>query len=368
VTGTDSLRELVSDTTLTATLKDGVTAVAHYNADGTGTLRAWGDTFPRRWEIKGDDQLCFDVGRELNCFTIERDASSPGRYRGRHVDTGDIVVFDVQERQVTVVDKGPTSQGGAAQPSAQEMAEKLSNPTSPVASIGNIVDVTRFDGDLPGASDQTGVRYTFQTAFPFPYKGGSIFFRPAIPVVFKQPVPDGSGGFDSVGVDLADIGFDFSYGRTAESGVLYGGGLGGTFPVATNDALGKDKWSLGPQVLLGYIAKWGAVGGLVGHQWDYAGSGEARVNVTGGSYFYAFNLGNGTQIAASPTFAYDHEAESGNRLTLPLGIGLAKTTIIKGRPWKFQLQYWYYVAAPEAFGPRHQIRLAVLPVVQLPWQ
>jgi hypothetical protein len=41
------LRELFSDSLVQATLKDGVKAEANYNADGTGELRAWGDTFAR---------------------------------------------------------------------------------------------------------------------------------------------------------------------------------------------------------------------------------------------------------------------------------------------------------------------------------
>ncbi len=43
------------------------------------------------------------------------------------------------------------------------------------------------------------------------------------------------------------------------------------------------------------------------------------------------------------------------------------TAVIRGRPWKFSLQYWNYVVSPDVFGPNHQIRISVSPVVQLPW-
>ena len=68
-----------------------------------------------------------------------------------------------------------------------------------------------------------------------------------------------------------------------------------------------------------------------------------------------------------PTFSYNHEAESGNQLTLPLGVGVSKTVVLGGTPWKYSLQYWHYVAQPDGFGPQYQIRLQVAPVVPLPW-
>jgi hypothetical protein len=78
-------------------------------------------------------------------------------------------------------------------------------------------------------------------------------------------------------------------------------------------------------------------------------------------------LKNGWQIAGTPTFAYNHKAEKGSRFTLPLGTGVVKVTSIGKLPIKLALQYWYYVAAPDNFGPKHQIRLQIAPVVPLPW-
>jgi hypothetical protein len=61
------------------------------------------------------------------------------------------------------------------------------------------------------------------------------------------------------------------------------------------------------------------------------------------------------------------EASSGNKWTFPLAIGLSRTVILGGRPWKFGMQYWYYAASPDLFGPAQQIRFSVSPVVALPW-
>jgi hypothetical protein len=112
------------------------------------------------------------------------------------------------------------------------------------------------------------------------------------------------------------------------------------------------------------VRPWGA---LVTHQWDLAGEDDYDTSITGGQYFYALNLGSGWPINSSPTFSYNHEAANNEEWTFPLGVGASKTTIINGRPWKFGLQYWYYLEQPDTFGPDYQIRLSISPVVSLPW-
>ena len=369
VTGQAALTEIVADTRLEGTLKDGVTGVAQYNADGTATLEAWGGTFKRRWRIEEEDRICVMAGKESWCTSFERSSSNPDEYRATRLDTGEQVVFSLSGRTGAVTSTVPAdSVGGPAQPSAEELALKLSNPTAPVMTLGNNFDFVMFDGDLDGASDETAFRYTFQSVFPFKRDdGSSIFFRPAIPIIFGEPVPDAEGGFDSVGVELGDIGFDLSYGLTTDNGVILGGGLAGTIPTATDDRLGKDLWGLGPELLLGKIGNWGAVVGVLSHQWDVAGSGDGSINSTSLNYVYAIQLGGGWQLASAPAITYNHDAEDGQEWTVPLGVGIARTMVLKGRPWKFQVQYWNYVERGDVFAPEHQIRFSVSPVVSAPW-
>ncbi len=371
-TGAEKLREIFSNTVFESTLKGKNKATSRFNADGTGETTAWGETFTREWKIEGDDQICVLIDQALQCFRLERNTSKENEYRAVNVSNGESAEFTVSPQEglqdVATLDATPTENGGPVQPSAEELAAKLSNPTSPVMTIGNNFDFITFKGDLPGAGDETAFRYVFQTVFPFKLSnGGSVFFRPALPVIFNDPVPDGLGGFSSEGTDLGDLGFDFSYGITTPGGLLWGGGLVGTMPTATNDKLGKDLWSLGPEILLGAIGKWGVVGGILAHQWDIGGSGKGETNLTTLSYFYAFPLGGGWQIAAGPTISYDHTRPSNDRWTIPLGIGIAKTSLIRGRPWKFQLQYWNYVEGADAFSAEHQIRLSINPVLAAPW-
>jgi hypothetical protein len=45
------------------------------------------------------------------------------------------------------------------------------------------------------------------------------------------------------------------------------------------------NWALGPELLLGELHKWGAVGGVISHQWDFAGYGTAEIDLTAINYF-----------------------------------------------------------------------------------
>ena len=107
---------------------------------------------------------------------------------------------------------------------------------------------TTYDGDLPGAGDQDSWSFIFQPSLPFPVgdKGRNILVRPAVPVLFNQPVFDGvAGTWDSAGANLADIGFDTVYAGTTMTGngrgYLSGIGMAGTLPTATDDAVGGDQ-------------------------------------------------------------------------------------------------------------------------------
>ncbi len=95
ITEAEALRALVSDAVFEGTLTTGAKAVTRYNADGSGVFSAWGETFERRWEIKGADQICVTVGRKVDCLVIERNTEVSNEYRATNVETGESLVFTV---------------------------------------------------------------------------------------------------------------------------------------------------------------------------------------------------------------------------------------------------------------------------------
>jgi hypothetical protein len=345
------------------TLREGVKATARYNSDGTGELMAWGDTFPRNWRVEGEDRVCIEVGREENCVILEKAVGEENIYRATVDGTGASVVFTVQPAgEPIVVDADTKGAGGATEPSADEIAQSLANPNTPLASQTFKIQYRLFEGDLPDADDQDGTLVLYQPAFPFPLaNGATVFFRPAIPLIFDQPYFDAAeGDFDSVD-GIGDIGFDLAYGRTTSTGLLWAVGMISTLPTATEDELGPDRWSLGPEFLVGKLTQSYVVGALTTHQWDIGGSGDADINLTTVNAFATFLPGGGWNVGTAPIMSYDHE---NSQWTLPINLSFGKTVIWKGRPWKLGAEINYFVDQPDAFGPEWMFGINIAPVVE----
>lgn len=284
-----------------------------------------------------------------------------------------VLLFLAQLDPVTSLAQDAETEGA---PSAAEIAAKLADPNASVGQMSFPLDYIAYKGAIPGANSQSAWKLSFQPSLPYALGNGmNLFVRPLIPILLDQPVPvvgdqvisSGSGNFANNGVELGDIGFDVGIGKSFANGTVVVGGVVGTLPTATDDAVGLDQYLLGPEFLIAKVGSWGAIGALVTHQWDIAGEDSFNTSVTGGQYFFTYNLENAWQISMSPTYSYNHEADSGNRLTFPIGFGISKTKIFGGRPWKFNVQYWHYIESPDAFGPDFQIRFTVTPVVPLPW-
>ena len=383
VTGKEVLEGLYSDVVQQGVLTTKAKWRTEYCANGTGIMRAWGQVFPRTWRAVDDERVCItsDGNTKVECFRFEKHTSKANTYRGRDVisrQVWELSILDEKpefckaapEKIVAPPDATAHAPKASAGPSAAEMAKKLANPSLAIGQLTSNFTTSQFRGNLPGASEQDTFVYQFQPSLPFPVgdDGKAILFRPAVNVFFDQPVFNpGTNSFEEQSLELGDMPFDLVYGGTSDSGFVLSYGVSGSVPIATSDKVGSDQWTLGPEVLAGQVFDWGILGLLVNHTWDVAGDNAKETNLTAGQYFYGINMGNGLYFTSGPTFSYDHEASSGNKLTLPVGFGFSKTTKVSNRIWKFQVQYFYYVESPDAFGPQHQIRLSITPVVELPW-
>lgn len=265
--------------------------------------------------------------------------------------------------------------------STEEIAKELANPNTTLASMAFPIDFTFYNGDIPDANKQFSTTIGFQPSLPIPLSSSvNLFVRPMIPVILTTPIV-GATGFEKRGIDLGNISADVAIGKTFPSktiGIV--GGFAG-LPTATDKTIRSKQVTVGPEVMVAQIFKWGVIGAMVNHAWgvgkddndtadgDFSitENNPRRASVTAGQYFYVVNLKNAWQITGQPTWAYNHKAEKGNRFTFPVGTGVNKVTKIGKLPVKLSVQYWYYVASPEAFGPQHQIRVQIAPVIPLPW-
>jgi hypothetical protein len=186
-----------------------------------------------------------------------------------------------EDEKAIAIDSPTTAAGGAAKPSADELAASLANPNTPLASLNFKLQFRSYEGDLPNANDQWGTTLLFQPTLPFPLDNGdTVFFRPAIPFQFNQPAFDaGNQNFDSK-TGIGDTTFDLAYGRTLDNGLILAAGVISTIPTATQRELGADRWTLGPEFLIGKASKGYVAVLFPNHQWDIGGSGDADVNLT----------------------------------------------------------------------------------------
>lgn len=257
------------------------------------------------------------------------------------------------------------AQEQAVEPSTDEVAAKLNNPTAAIGSMNTFIDLKTYKGSLPGADEQTSWSLTFQPSLPKPLgkSGFNLLIRPAIPVIFSQPVYNGINGFDNSGVQLGNIGFDLALGTTTKKGLLILAGMVGTLPTATSEDI-RAQWAFGPELALGLISKKVIIGALLTQQWDVE-SGPMETNLFSGQYFYFIPIGKGRTIGAAPNYSYDWNTKE---WTFPLGFGYSSVTKFGAMPFKYGLFAMYSVASPDSFGPQWQIRLQLTPVVKLPWK
>jgi len=280
------------------------------------------------------------------------------------------------------------------QPSTAQMAKLMDNPLGNIAMMLNQYDIIRLRNSANGKEKNQG---NFMSILQFPMnlsKDWSIINR----IVFNVPSsPIDQDKVDRLGTSSPQFGplpplgsaptaiIDAIGGRTDGFGDMYyvalfspkkpieydnlaGKGVWGVgfdlgFPTASEDVLGSDKWTAGPSALYAYLGPKWKVGGLVQQYFDYAGPSDAGdVNLTNLQYLYYYSLSPTLSVGAAPNIIVDWEQSSGNRLTLPVGLGVNKTINIGKVPVRFAVEFHYSVVRPDDIpGADWNLRFNIIP-------
>lgn len=173
----------------------------------------------------------------------------------------------------------------------------------------------------------------------------------------------GWGDMYYVGLFAPNKGIDMLSGK-----FLWGAGFDVSFPTGTEDVLTSNKWSAGPSGLAVYMGETWKLGGLVQQYWDFAGKDKdsngfpvSDVNTTNLQYFAFYSLNATDSIGASPNIIVDWEADNGDRLTLPLGIGYSTTKKFGNVPVRMGLEFHYNVVRPDNVGADWNVRFYLIP-------
>ena len=264
-----------------------------------------------------------------------------------------------------------SAHSGTEHGSLGELGAKLSDPLSDVWALFTEFDLNWNEGDLSDGDHKKGGAMLFQPVMPFKFtKNWKMITRPVIPVV-STPVPDGLNADGTASFDrktgLGDIQVPLLFAPNPKPGSkwMLGAGPTFTFPTATTDELGSDKWEAGPALVISRKTKH-STGGVFGqYWWSYATQGSNKPDTSHGSilYFYYYNLPNAWQIGTNPTVTYNDKASSGNKWNVPVGLTVAKTTKFGKLPVKFQLGIEKSIVRQDDFGQDWQGKLNIIPVI-----
>ena len=300
-------------------------------------------------------------------------------------------------QQDPTADLGEVLRAGC-KPTLGQMSKLMDNPLGNVAMWINQVDWYRLKNDTFDRQDDQ-VNYMGIIQFP---KGISenwniinriVYTVPSVPLdqgrvdrllATSPAVPPGGGPVQSpLGSGLAPI--DFLGGRTTAFGDMYYVGLlspkegikhegGGSsvwgvgvdlaFPTATKDVAGTGKWSAGPSALYAYLGPKWKLGALWQQYFSFAGdSDRSDVNLSNIQYFAYYSIDDVTSIGAGPNIIADWEQDSGDRWTVPIGIGINRTFQFGKVPVRIGIEFHYSVVRPDNLGAEWDVRFYVIPAV-----
>lgn len=226
-----------------------------------------------------------------------------------------------------------------------ELAKKLSNPVSDLISFP-------IQGNLDfGIGPGDGQKFTanIQPVAPFSInEDWNLISRTILPVIDVEGTQLGGGG-DAFG--LGDT-VQSMFISPAESDPIWGLGPVFLLPTATDDALGLDKWGVGPTgVVLKQSGHW-TYGALANHLWDVGGSGSSQVNATFLQPFLAYNTPNAWTFTVNSESTYDWAS---HQWTVPVNLVVSHLVTFGKQPVQFFGGARYYLEKP-AGGPDWGLR------------
>ncbi len=296
------------------------------------------------------------------------------------------------EPETTSGQPDPASAAPGLQKSIDQISREMTNPLAAFYRFDFTYQHRSYQGSIPGADDQSDSAYNIQGTIPFREKNGKGWlFRFALAQLADQPIywvdepiywsleqfaeweirqvdPTvwGDGSWIPTHGHTDDMTIELVYGGVNESGLILSYGLAGVLPTSSDTSNARQQLILGPAVNIGRMTGWGAYGVLFSHVIDVAekeDKGTQDTSQTTLQAYFSYGLGHGWQVVSNPTITYDWEADSGNKLNLPLGGGFAKTIKIGSWPLRMAAEAQYFVASSDRFGPDWMFEFSVSPVI-----
>lgn len=227
----------------------------------------------------------------------------------------------------------------APQHDVNALAKATQNPVGDLISVPLQINFNT-GGDL---EDRTYLNVNLQPVFPFRLSSDVNVVGRAIVPMNSVPGPD-TTRYSGVG----DIQMQWFFTPAKPGKVIWGVGPVFSFPTATVTGVETGTWAMGPGVVLVKMAGAFVLGGLVTQFWPMTDNGgDPKTNLLVVQPFVNYNFGHGWALAYSPVITANWDASDGNEWTVPLGVGLTRTTVFNRRPMNFSIQYYANVTHPD---------------------
>jgi hypothetical protein len=230
-----------------------------------------------------------------------------------------------------------------------ELAKKTQNPVSDLISVP-----LQFNWNQGGGyADATFFNLNFQPVAPIKLKRVNLIARTIVPYMSFP-----AGGSERA-TGIGDIQEQLYISPASPGKFIWGLGPVFSFPTATNNFAQTGSWTVGPGAVgLTITGPW-VVGALVNQYWTYYDEGgDPETNLFVFQPFINFNFGGGWALAFAPLWTANWDAPDGEEWTIPLGLGISRTTVFNRRPMSLGLQLYRNVERPSS-AAETQIRAAV---------
>jgi hypothetical protein len=233
---------------------------------------------------------------------------------------------------------------------AQELAKKLSNP---VASLISFPMQSNFDFGMGAGS---GWRYTLNVQPVVPIKlsdNWNLISRTIIPIIHQGNVT----GPNTSQSGLGDTIQSFFFSPNKSEPLIWAVGPVVLLPTATNQALGAQKWGLGPTALALKQKNGWTYGALTNHIWSVAGkSNRADVNATFIQPFLSYSTRDAWTYSINTESTYDWNS---NSWSVPINPLISKLVRFGKQPISFGGGLKCWVTSPTGGPENCGIRIVV---------
>ncbi|MEW6368399.1 MAG: transporter [Acidobacteriota bacterium] len=253
---------------------------------------------------------------------------------------------------VTRFAQSDVSASQSSPPSAEELAEMLSNPVANLITLPMQVD---WDG---GVGPDEDVRFTtkFQPVLPFALnEDWNLIARVIVPFVSQPALYPGS----TPTFGTSDILLSAFLSPQDPHPFIWGAGPALLLPTTADPSLGTEKWALGPTAVILKQSRGFTYGALVNHIWSFAGD-EKREDVCNSLVqpFLAYTTHSAITLSVSSESTKNWKADSGEQWTVPIIFQASKLTQLGPIPMSVAVGYAYFADKPDG-GPSWKIRSSV---------